>query len=173
MPLTFPGGGSGLPFYSKKRWGPTPWGVYNFKARNPLKYYDLKMAPPNQSPEIYPKNLLTLKCQVLTPPKRIHEMKQQVEHVYKMRDPGNTVNFIYPKKPYIMLYVQIFTIYLGICVHHQGNERSEIQVRLIPSLSYCAWELGVAHLLTLYSICPTVAKAPSVSQEPKIWPTDI
>ena len=65
--------------------GSNPLGVYKLEAPTPLRHYDLNMVALNQ--KLTEKDLLTIKCQVLTPPKRIYRMKQQVEHVLKKRDP--------------------------------------------------------------------------------------
>ena len=76
-------GGSYLPFYSIKRWVPTPLGVYKLKVPTPLRHYNLNTVAPNQSPEINRKKPSDYKMAGADPPKRIHIMKQHVEHVDK------------------------------------------------------------------------------------------
>ena len=82
MEVTFQGG-SYQPFYNIKRWGTTPLGVYKLKVPTPLRHYNLNMVASNQSPEIKRKKPSDYKMAGADPPKRIHRMKQHVEHVDK------------------------------------------------------------------------------------------
>ena len=61
MSLTFPGGGPCLPFYSIKRWGPTPQVRYNLQAPTPLVQYDLKSGGSKNTSKINKKQLFHYK----------------------------------------------------------------------------------------------------------------
>ena len=63
-------GGSYLPFYSIKRWVPTPLGVYKLKVPTPLRHYNLNTVAPNQSPEINRKKPSDYKMAGADPPKK-------------------------------------------------------------------------------------------------------
>ena len=63
-------GGSYLPFYSIKRWVPTPLGVYKLKVPTPLRHYNLNTVAPNQSPEINRKKHSDYKMAGADPPKK-------------------------------------------------------------------------------------------------------
>ena len=63
-------GGSYLPFYSIKRWVPTPLGVYKLKVPTPLRHYNLNTVAPNQSPEINRKQRSDYKMAGADPPKK-------------------------------------------------------------------------------------------------------
>ena len=69
MGVTFRGG-SYLPFYSIKRWVPTPLGVYKLKVPTPLRHYNLNTVAPNQNPEINRKKPSDYKMAGADPPKK-------------------------------------------------------------------------------------------------------